>query len=254
MGGDWQTRSVVQTYSGVSLMSFRRSLVAGAAALLLVPSGLGAPAVSAKPDARKPKPAYLQVSVPDLMPGEVVSFVAKKPRVRAFTRLSVKQQRQTRLVLQRKVDGKWRRIEAKRLKRKKKVTFSYRVPAAASGREVFRTIGKLKGRKFRAGKVSRQVNTAPPQLTLAPVQLFTASAFNLSLAMAPVRPGRVLQAEIRRNGVWEAYGPAVPTGSAAATQVPLATEAAPAWYRVVTGEWHGLPGMSTEPVFAKPAG
>lgn len=227
----------------------RRPVSVGVLALLLAtPVIHGAPA-SAEPAGLVPSPArapaaVLKASVPNVMPGERVTFTAGAPRVRGFKKLRAKDRKRAKLVLQRRVDGAWRKVAVRRL-RTRQVTLPFRALSSASGTLRFRTVARLRGRTYRGGRL--QLPVVVPRLVTTPSGRATGSAITFTTSLTPARPGRVLTLQAHDGTTWK---PAVTATADTAGSAVLAVDAPahPVWYRVVADGWNGTSAIVAEPV------
>ncbi|MCD6639856.1 MAG: hypothetical protein LT071_08080 [Nocardioides sp.] len=219
-----------------------RPLMAGVLALLVsAPVAFIAPA-TAEPSTRQA--AVLRASQPDIIPGERITLVAGAPTGAGYTSLSRADRRRTRLVLQRRVDGAWVKVAAQRL-RTTRVRFAYSAPRSARGTLTLRTVGKLRGRTFRGGRLSLPV--VAQRLSSEPGALTTRSSVAFATTLTPLRAGRPVSLQEHRDGAWTAVATRT-LGSTIAVVVGTQAPAHPVWYRVVAPAWNGVPALTTAPV------
>lgn len=202
------------------------------------------PAAQPTTQARAAK-ALLRASLPDLIPGEQVSFTAGRPQGKGYKKLSRADKRRAKLVLQRKVGSSWRKIGAAPLATKR-VKLSWTTPTAASGTVVVRTVAKLKKRTFRGGRLALPV--VAQSLRSTPGALGTAAPVSFAASLVPARPGRPVVLEVHDGTSWKAVGQPVASDAAGAATATTQSPAYPVWYRLVAAASNGAPAMTTAPV------
>ncbi len=240
-------------------MSRRTPLVGAVSVLLLAPVAYGVPA-AAQPDApsaaqpttaaaaaaKGAGSALLRASERNVIPGEQVSLSAKVKK-KSVKRLSPKERRKAKVVLQRRAGKSWRATGKVKLKRalKRKVSFSYAAPADAAGTIRLRTVVKVGKRQIKVAQLRLPV--AAQQLSATPGALVTSAPLEFATSLTPVRSGRELSVQVYKDGAW---APLVSGAADSAGNAALGGQAEgyPAWYRVSAAEFNGAPAMATEPV------
>ncbi len=241
-------------------MSRRTSLVGALSVLVLAPVAYGVPAVAAPQappvaasvsaegiQAAGAGSALLRASQRNLIAGETITLTAKaKPKT--VKRLTAKERRKARLVLQRRAGSRWRAVDTTSLKRalKGKAAFSYSARANASGTVRLRTVVKVGKRQLKVARLRLPV--VAQQLSATPASLVTSAPLTYAASLTPARAGRELSVQIYQDGVWAPLGTPGSADRAGAASLGVDAAGYPAWYRVSAAEWNGVPALTTEPV------
>jgi glycerophosphoryl diester phosphodiesterase len=185
----------------------------------------------------------LSANVAQTVAGERVTFTAKPPTSKKYVRLSAKQKRKARLVLQRRDGATWRTVASKKVA--KKVVYSTSVPTSATVAVRYRTRAMVGRKAYPAGALRLPV--VAQSVAAVPDTLDADSAQSYAVTTTPARAGRSVVLERYVDGAWSTVSSATTTaGGTAALAAPAVGY--PAWYRVTAGAWNGIPATSAAPV------
>ena len=208
---------------------------------LLVPSQaeeVSAPA----PAAASGKP--LTASINPAVAGEQVTFTAKRPTVKKFRALKAAKQRKATIVLQRRDGAKWRAVGRTKLGAKKKVTFTSAVPTSARTSVRYRVQAQVGKKQYAAGAMALKV--VAQQLAVRASSADADVDATYAATLTPVRAGRTVTVERYLDGTWSTVATA--PAKSAQTALKVAAVRFPAWYRVRTQAFNGIPGLVSRPV------
>lgn len=219
-------------------MSRRTALAAALAVGLLSPVALVAPSGAAEPS-RTVAP-LLATDVTRAVPGQQVTFTVRAPR--AFSRLSAKQKRVAKTVLQRKDGGRWRTVASVRARAKVRVSTT-----APQRTQVVRYRSRLVVRRTQHAGGSLGLRVVTQRLKVTPSSRDADAAVTYAAEVVPATKGRPVVVERYLDGAWSTVAQGT-TSAKGRAGLAVAAVGYPAWYRLTAPAYGGVPAVSSRSV------